>query len=491
MPTPPKDPSVAVEVEVDLAVIGAGPGGYTAAFRAADLGLTTALIERHPTLGGVCLNVGCIPSKSLLHLASIIDQAAHAKDLGVTYPAPKLNLARTRAWKDSVISQLTAGLSTLAKKRKVQVIHGEAHFTSPNHLAIAPSDPKSNANAPTQLHFKNAIIATGSTPTQIPQFPHADPRVMDSTDALLLQDIPKTLLVVGGGIIGLEMAAVYHALGSRITIVEQLGALFGGTADPDIIRPLQTRIKKEYADILLNTRVTEMSPTKTGIRVTLKTQNGEEKTQTFAKALISIGRTPSPAAQLQPQAAGITINETGFIPVDRQQRTNIPHIFAIGDIVGQPMLAHKATHQGKIAAEVAAGMGKEAEFDARVIPSVAYTHPEVAWVGITETEAKQRGLDYQTGIFPWAASGRALSQADPSGTTKLILAPDHRIIGAAITGNHAGDLIAEAALAIEMGADAEDLALTIHPHPTLSETLNFAAEAALGTITDLYLPKKK
>lgn len=481
-------PTKNTEIHTQLAVLGAGPGGYTAAFRAADLGMKVTLIERYPSLGGVCLNVGCIPSKALLHAAHAITAAAHARDIGVQFGKPKVDLGQMRQWKAGIISQLTQGLAGLSKKRKVEVVQGSGRFISPQAIEVSSAADDSGTN--TTIHFEQAIIATGSAPIKIPNFPHDDARVMDSTDALQLDEVPKSLLVVGGGIIGLEMATVYHALGSCISVVEWLDSLMAG-ADPDLLRPLTKRISQQYENIWTKTRVTEMKPLKSGIQVGFESANQKNlppKNMTFDKVLVCVGRTPN-AHSLQSEAAGIAITEHGFIEVDIQQRTNIPHIFAIGDIVGQPMLAHKATHQGKVAAEVASGM--KSAFESRAIPSVAYTDPEVAWVGITEAEAKQKGIAYGKGVFPWAASGRALSQSRSDGVTKLLFDSDERVIGAGITGSNAGDLIAEAALAIEMNADAEDIGLTIHAHPTLAETLGLAAETFSGVITDLYAPKAK
>ena len=460
-----------------LVVLGAGPGGYTAAFRAADLGLDVTLIEKFPTLGGVCLNVGCIPSKALLHAAKIINESAEASRIGINYPSPDINITKTLAWKNSIIKQLTGGLSVLAKKRKVHIIQAEGKFSSENTLIL---------DSGVTVSFDQAIIAAGSRPIQIPGFSHDDPRVIDSTGALELTDIPKDLLIIGGGIIGLEMANVFHAFGSRIHIVEMLGDLIAG-ADPDMVRPLKKRISRQYENIWLQTRVTDMKARETGIQVSFEGKNAPSE-MLFDKVLVCVGRTPN-GAKIGAERAGIMIDGRGFINVDDQQRTNVPHIFAIGDIVGQPMLAHKAVHEGRVAAEVAAKM--KSGFDARVIPSVAYTDPEIAWVGVTESEAKEKGIDYGKGTFPWAASGRSLSQGRNDGITKLLFDKNSgAIIGAGITGNNAGDLIAEATLAIEMNADAEDISLAIHPHPTLAETLGFAAEAFNGTITDLYMPKK-
>ena len=464
-----------------LLVLGSGPGGYTAAFRAADLGLNVILVERYPALGGVCLNVGCIPSKALLHVAKVISESEEAKEVGVTFQSPDVDIEQTLKWKNGIIHQLTQGLAGLAKKRKVTVLHGIGEFVSPNMLTVR------NEKEEHHISFEQAIVAAGSEPVEIPSFPHDDPRVIDSTGALELNDIPETLLIVGGGIIGLEMATVYHALGSKITIVEMMDDLMAG-ADPDLVRPLMKRIKSQYENIWLSTKVTSMEAMKSGIKVGFE-GNEVPESQSFDKVLICVGRTPN-GNKVGADTAGIEVTDRGFIEVDDQQRTNIPHIFAIGDITGQPMLAHKAVHEAKVAAEVAAGL--KSGFDARVIPSVAYTDPEVAWVGLTETEAKLQGIEYGKGAFPWAASGRALSQGRSEGVTKLLFDKEtHRLLGAGITGSHAGDLIAEAVLAIEMNADAEDIGLSIHPHPTLAETLGFAAEMFEGTITDLYAPKRK
>ncbi len=484
------------EITAQLVVLGAGPGGYTAAFRAADLGLKVVLIERYPSLGGVCLNVGCIPSKALLHVAGVLHESAHSHEIGVQFGKPVIDLAQTRSWKAGIVTQLTNGLAGLAKKRKVEVIFGSGKFIAPHRLQVTAHND--DGNTVTTVNFKQAIIAAGSAPihlSALPNYPQADARIMDSTDALKLEDIPKKLLVIGGGIIGLEMATMYHALGSQISVVEMMDGLMAGT-DADLVRPLFRRVSKQYENIWLNTKVTEINALKNGIQVSFDGAKAP-KNMVFDKVLVSVGRSPN-GARIGGEAAGIEISKAGFIPVDDRQRTNVPHIFAIGDLTGQPMLAHKAVHEGKVAAEVAAdtqaGMpiNQQRGFEARVIPSVAYTDPEVAWVGITEIEAKQKGLDYGKGVFPWAASGRALSQNAAEGTTKLLFDREsERIIGAGITGRHAGDLINEAALAIEMNADAEDIALTIHAHPTLAETLGFAAEVFGGTITDLYLPKKR
>jgi dihydrolipoamide dehydrogenase len=463
-------------------VLGAGPGGYTAAFRAADLGLKTALIERWPTLGGVCLNVGCIPSKALLHAAKVIDEAHEMEEAGISFGKPKIDAKKLLGWKNKVITRLTGGLATMAKQRKVEVIQGTGQFVSPHEIEVKASP---DAKESRKVSFANCIIAAGSESVRLPGLPD-DPRIIDSTGALEL-DLPKTLLVVGGGIIGLEMATVYQALGVKVSIVELTEGLIPG-CDRDLVRPLEKRISKRYERILVKTKVTKIDAKKEGLLVHFEGEQAPEP-QLFDKVLVAVGRTPN-GKRINAEAAGVVVNERGFIPVDRQMRTNVPHIFAIGDIVGQPMLAHKATHEGKLAAEVA--HGSKSVFDARVIPSVAYTDPEVAWVGVTETEAKAKNIPYEKANFPWAASGRSLSLGRDEGFTKLLFDPaTHRVIGGAIVGPNAGDLISEVALAIEMGADAADIGLTIHPHPTLSETIAFAAEAFEGTLTDLYLPKKK
>ena len=466
--------------EFDVVVLGAGPGGYTAAFRAADLGLNVALVERYPELGGVCLNVGCIPSKALLHTAAVIDQAAAMENHGVSFGEPSIDLDKLRDYKDGVVAKLTGGLAGMAKARKVEVIQGTAEFSSPHELLVKAE------NSQRQVTFTNAIIAVGSQSVELPNMPWGDPRLMDSTGALELEDIPGRLLVVGGGIIGLEMACVYEALGSEVTVVELLPGLMPG-CDPDLVKPLQRRVSKRYAAIHLETRVTRIDVADDALVVHFEGRHSG--TENFDRVLVAVGRTPN-GNRINAGAAGVEVDERGFIAVDKQMRTNVPHIFAIGDVVGQPMLAHKATHEGKVAAEVCAG--EKSAFDARVIPSVAYTDPEIAWVGMTETEAKESGIEFGTGKFPWAASGRALGNDRTEGFTKLLFDKGTgRIIGAGITGPHAGDLIAECALAIEMGAEAEDIGLTVHPHPTLSETVAMAAEVFEGTITDLYIPKRK
>lgn len=470
------------EHHAEIVVLGSGPGGYTAAFRAADLGKSVILIERNPTLGGVCLNVGCIPSKALLHAAKVVTEAEEMGAHGISFAKPKIDLDTLRNWKDGVVSQLTGGLDGLARARKVRTLRGTGTFTGPNMIAV------SGADGGTTVSFDQCIIAAGSEPVELPFIPHDDPRVIDSTGALELADIPKRMLVLGGGIIGLEMACVYDALGTKVTVVEFMDQLMPG-ADKDMVRPLQKRIEGRYESILLKSKVTAILAQKKGLEVTFEDTKGEVTTDTFDRVLVSVGRKPN-GKLINAEAAGVNVDDRGFIAVDNQQRTGQSHIFAIGDVVGQPMLAHKAVHEGKVAAEVAAGQKRA--FDAQVIPSVAYTDPEVAWVGLTETDAKARGVKIAKGIFPWAASGRALSNGRSEGVTKLLFDPeDDRLLGAAIVGTNAGDLIAEAALAIEMGADAVDLGHTIHPHPTLSETINFAAEMFEGTITDLMPPKKR
>lgn len=470
------------DIHAEVVVLGSGPGGYTAAFRAADLGKNVVLIERNPTLGGVCLNVGCIPSKALLHVAKVLTEAEEMAAHGVKFAKPKIDLDALRSWKDSVVGQLTGGLTGLAKGRKVTTVRGTGHFTGPNMIEVTGDEGTKTVS------FDQCIIAAGSEPVELPFIPHDDPRVLDSTGALELADVPKRMLILGGGIIGLEMACVYDALGSKITVVEFMDQLMPG-ADKDMVKPLHTRIGKRYEKIMLKTKVTAMEAQKKGLKVTFEDDKGEVTTDTFDKVLVSVGRRPN-GKLINAEAAGVAVDERGFIAVDNQQRTGVPHIFAIGDVVGQPMLAHKAVHEGKVAAEVAAG--EKRAFDAMVIPSVAYTDPEVAWVGVTETEAKAKGLKVGKGVFPWAASGRALSNARSEGMTKVLFDPsDDRVVGAAIVGTNAGDLIAEVALAIEMGCDATDLGHTIHPHPTLSETVNFAAEMFEGTITDLMPPKKR
>ncbi len=473
--------SGAGDVHAELVVLGSGPGGYTAAFRAADLGKKVVLIEKDSSLGGVCLNVGCIPSKALLHSAKVITEAEEMAEHGISFSKPEVDLDKLRGWKESVVKQLTGGLGGLAKARKVQVVNGYGTFTGPNMIEVDNNGEKSTVS------FDQCVIAAGSEPVTLPFIPHDDPRVIDSTGALELEDVPERLLVLGGGIIGLEMATVYDALGSKVTIVEFMDQIIPG-ADKDVVKPLHMRIEGRYEAILTKTKVTAVNATDAGLEVTMEGPKGEV-VDTFDKVLVAVGRRPN-GAKVNAAAAGVAVDERGFIAVDSQQRTGVPHIFAIGDVVGQPMLAHKAVHEGKVAAEVAAGHKRH--FDARVIPSVAYTDPEVAWVGVTENQAKAEGMKVGKGVFPWAASGRSLSLGRSEGLTKLIFDEDsERVIGAGIVGPNAGDLIAEVALAIEMGADAVDLGHTIHPHPTLSETVNFAAEMFEGTITDLMPPRKK
>ncbi|MEK6735919.1 MAG: dihydrolipoyl dehydrogenase [Pseudomonadota bacterium] len=468
------------DIHADVVVLGAGPGGYTAAFRAADLGKKVILIERYATLGGVCLNVGCIPSKALLHVAKVITEAEEAEHQGIAFGKPKIALDKLRNWKESVISKLTKGLKALAKQRKIEVVYGTGKFATPHRIEVETTDGRKT------ISFDHCIIAAGSSVARIPGFPYDDPRIIDSTDALKLESIPKHMLIIGGGIIGLEMATVYAALGCQISVVELMDQLIPG-ADADLVKPLYRRIKKRYAAIYLKTRVTHIEALKSGLKVTFDGEGAPEP-QSYDRILMAVGRRPNGRA-IGAEAIGIHVNERGFIPVDQQLRTNLPHIFAIGDIVGEPMLAHKATYEGKLAAEIIAG--HKTVFDARTIPSVAYTDPEIAWMGLTENEARKRGIDYEKASFPWAASGRAISMAREEGLTQLLLDKNtRRILGAGIVGVNAGELIAETVLALEMGADMEDINLTIHPHPTLSETVLFAAEIAEGTITDLYMPKK-
>jgi len=463
-----------------LLVLGAGPGGYTAAFRAADLGLEVTLVERGATLGGVCLNVGCIPSKALLHAAKVIDEAQAMAEHGIKFGTPQIDVPKLRAWKSSVVGKLTGGLSSLARQRKVTVLQGEGRFVAPRVLEVR------GAQGVRTVSFDHCIIAAGSMPVRLPGLPE-DPRIMDSTAALELEDIPARMLVIGGGIIGLEMGCVYEALGSKVSVVELMRQLMPG-ADPDLVKPLEKRLRKRYEQVLLGIKVKSVVAEAAGIRVSFEGEGAPEP-QLYDRVLVAVGRKPN-GALLDAAKAGVNVDERGFIAVDKQLRTNVPHIFAIGDLVGQPMLAHKASHEGKVAAEVIAG--EKRAFDARVIPSVAYTDPEVAWVGLTETEAKAKGIAVQKGMFPWAASGRSLAQGRDEGFTKLLFDPQtHRVLGGGLVGPNAGELIGEIALAIEMGADASDVGLTIHPHPTLSESIAFSAEAFEGTLTDLYVPKKK
>jgi len=486
-PAPAEAPKAAsysgnVDVEAEVVVLGSGPGGYTAAFRAADLGKKVVLIEKEEVLGGVCLNVGCIPSKALLHVAEVVSEAPELAEAGITFSKPKIDTDKLRAHKDGVIGKLTGGLKQMAKQRKVNVVNGYGKFTSANTIEVEAADGSKQT-----VGFENCIIAAGSSVTKLPFIPWDDERVWDSTDALELHNIPKRLLVVGGGIIGLEMATVYSALGANVTVVELGPGLMPG-ADRDLIRLFERVLKKRYENIFTNTKVTELTPGKKGIVCKFEGKDAPEE-DTFDNVLVAIGRSPN-GKLIDAEKAGVVVNDYGFIEVDNQMRTNVNHIFAIGDVVGQPMLAHKATHEAKVAAEVISG--EKRFFDARVIPSVAYTDPEVAWVGKTEDQLKEEGIEYEKGAFPWAASGRALSVGATTGSTKVLYdAKTHRMIGAAILGKNAGELIAEAALAIEMGAEMEDVGLTIHPHPTLSETMNFATEVAEGTCTDIYMPKKK
>ncbi len=469
------------DIHGQVVVLGSGPGGYTAAFRAADLGLDVVLIEKNPTLGGVCLNVGCIPSKALLHAAKVITEAEEMGHFGVSLGKPKIDVDKLRGWKQSVVDKLVGGLGGLAKARKVTVVEGKGMFSSANSIDVETADGKK------VVTFDQCVIAAGSEPVTLPFIPHEDARVIDSTGALELDGIPNKLLVLGGGIIGLEMGTVYEALGSKVTVVEFMEQIIPG-CDEDIVKPLAKRLEGQFEEIRLKTKVTAVKAQKSGLKVTMEGPDGSED-KLFDKVLVAVGRRPN-GALISLDKAGVAVDERGFVPVDNQMRTNQPQIFAIGDIVGQPMLAHKAVHEGKVAAEVCAG--EKRAFDARVIPSVAYTDPEVAWVGVTETDAKAQGIKVGKGVFPWAASGRSLSLGRDEGITKVIFDPeDDRVIGAAIVGPNAGDLIAEVALAIEMGADATDLGHTIHPHPTLSETVNFAAEMFEGTITDLMPPKKR
>ena len=475
-----KEVSVTADMHAETVVLGSGPGGYTAAFRAADLGQKVIMIERHARIGGVCLNVGCIPSKALLHTAKVINDAAEMSEHGINFTKPQIDIRKVETWKNNIVDKLTGGLTALAKKRKVDILQGEASFTGSHTLDVETSDGVKT------ISFDNCVIAAGSRVTKIPVFPNDDPRMMDSTDALDLADIPKKLLVIGGGIIGLEMATVYNALGADITVVELQGSLIPGT-DQDIVKPLLKRIKEQYEAIYLNTKVVSIKALKDGLKVSFEGKDAP-KTAVFDKILVAVGRTPN-GKLINAEAAGIDVNQQGFIEVDAQMRTNIGHIYAIGDIVGQPMLAHKAVHEAKVAAEVISG--HKSAFDPMTIPSVAYTDPEVAWMGKSEAEAKSEGIAYVKGAFPWAASGRSLSTGRDEGLTKALFDKETgRLIGAGIVGPNAGELIAEAVLALEMGADAEDIGMTIHPHPTLSETLGFAAEMAEGNITDLMPPRK-
>jgi len=478
----PATPAGSADLRAEVVVLGSGPGGYTAAFRAADLGKSVILVERYPNLGGVCTNVGCIPSKALLHVARVIAEAEETAEAGVAFGKPAIDVAKVRAWKDDVVGKGTKGIAGLAKQRNVAVVEGVGKFESRNTLLVKAKDGKR-----TRIGFDHCIIAAGSSVARIPGFPYDDSRLMDSTGALELPDVPKRLLVIGGGIIGLEMACVYDALGSKVTVVELMEGLIPG-ADRDLIRPLERRIQKRYEAILLKTKVAKLEAQKEGLLATFE-GDGAPAPQPYNRVLLAVGRRPN-GHEIGAEAAGVHVDERGFIPVDKQCRTNASHIFAIGDIVGEPMLAHKASHEAKVAAEVIAG--HKAAFDARTIPSVAYTDPEVAGMGLTETEAAKRGIAYEKASFPWAASGRARSIGRTEGNTKLVYDPaSRRLLGAGMVGPNAGELIAEMVLALEMGADLDDIALTIHPHPTLSETPGFAAEVALGSITDLFVPRKK
>jgi dihydrolipoamide dehydrogenase len=469
------------EKKAQVVVIGSGPGGYTAAFRAADLGLQVILVEKYPDLGGVCLNVGCIPSKALLHVAKVVDETNFLSEHGVAFTKPDIDTNKLREWKNSVVKRLTGGLKVLAKQRKVEVVQGVAEFISEHAIEVTGKEGK------TTINFDYAIIGTGSRSVKLPFIPE-DPRIIDSTGALELGDTDCEMLVIGGGIIGLEMAIVYEALGAKITIVELMDQLIPG-ADADIVKPLHKRVSKKYNKILLKTKVTKVEAKKEGLYVTFEGEQAPKEVQKFDRILVAVGRVPN-GKLIAAEKAGIKVDERGFIPTDKQMRTNVEHIFAIGDVAGMPMLAHKSIPEGRVAAEVIAG--KKHYFDPKSIASVAYTDPEIAWTGMTENEAKKQGIKYGKGVFPWLASGRSLSMGRDDGVTKLLFDQEnHRIIGAGIVGPHAGDLISEIALAIEMGCDAEDIALTIHPHPTLSETIAQAAEAFEGTITDLYMPKSQ
>lgn len=468
-------------IDTDLVVLGSGPGGYAAAFRAADLGLKVTLVERYENIGGVCLNVGCIPSKALLHAAKVINDAKHMKQYGIEFSEPKIDLKKLLAWKDGVTGKLTGGLKMLAKQRKVEVVCGVGSFVDANNLQVTSSDKNIN------IKFNKAIIAAGSQPVKLPFMPD-DPRVIDSTGALKLEDTSGEMLILGGGIIGLEMATVYSALGSTIDVVEMQNQLMPG-ADTDVVAPYHKQLTKEYRSIMLETKVVSCEAKEDGIWVSFEGKNAPKEAVRYDRVLVSVGRVPN-GKKIAADKAGVNVDERGFIQVDKQMRTNIANIYAIGDIVGQPMLAHKATTEGRLVAEVISG--KKHFFDATCIPSVAYTEPEIAWVGVTEAEAKTQGIKYEKGVFPWAASGRALAMEASGGFTKVIFdATNHRVIGAAVIGANAGELMGELALAIEMGCDAEDIALTIHPHPTLTETVALATEMYEGTATDLISPRKK
>jgi len=471
---------MANEIKTELVVLGSGPGGYAAAFRAADLGKKVVLVERFDSIGGVCLNVGCIPSKALLHVAKVIDDAEEAAPFGVDFGKPKIDANKVRDWKNKVVSKLTGGLKMMAKQRKVDVVTGYGKFIDANHIEVDNGKDKQIIN------FEEAIIAVGSLPVKLPFIPE-DPRIIDSTGALELEDVNCRMLVLGGGIIGLEMATVYHALGAKVSIVEMMDQIIPG-ADADVVKPLYQRISKRYESILLKTSVTKVEAKKDGLYVTFEGDSAPGKPQKFDRILVAVGRRPN-GKLIDAEKAGVNVDDRGFIAVDNQMRTNVSNIYAIGDVVGQPMLAHKATYEGRLAAEIIAG--KKHFNDVRCIPSVAYTDPEVAWVGVTENQAKQENIKYEKGVFPWMASGRALSLGRSEGVTKLLFDEHGTVIGGGIVGVNAGDLISEVALAIEMGCDAEDIALTVHPHPTLSETVMMATEMYEGTITDLIPPKKK
>ncbi|ETS33299.1 dihydrolipoyl dehydrogenase [Photorhabdus temperata] len=472
---------MSTEIKTQVVVLGAGPAGYSAAFRCADLGLETVLVERYSTLGGVCLNVGCIPSKALLHVAKVIEEAKALANHGIVFGEPKTDIEKVRVWKEKVINQLTGGLAGMAKGRKVKVVNGVGKFTGANTLVVE------GEGGATTINFDNAIIAAGSRPIQLPFIPHDDPRVWDSTDALALTTVPGRLLVMGGGIIGLEMGTVYHALGSQIDVVEMLDQVIPA-ADKDVVKVFTKRISKQF-NLMLETKVTVVEAKEEGIYVTMEGKNAPAEPQRYDAVLVAIGRVPN-GKMMDAGKAGVEVDDRGFIQVDKQMRTNVPHIFAIGDIVGQPMLAHKGVHEGHVAAEVISG--KKHYFDPKVIPSIAYTEPEVAWVGLTEKEAKEQGISYETATFPWAASGRAIASDCADGMTKLIFDKEsNRIIGGAIVGTNGGELLGEIGLAIEMGCDAEDIALTIHAHPTLHESVGLAAEIFEGSITDLPNAKAK
>ena len=478
-----------VDVECEMLVLGAGPGGYSAAFRAADLGMKTVIVERYATLGGVCLNVGCIPSKALLHVAAVVDETASLAEHGVSFGKPQIDLAKLRGWKDKVVGKLTGGLAGMAKARKVEVVRGVGQFLDPHHLEVEVTEGSGQAKtgAKKVVRFDKAIIAVGSQVVRLPFIPD-DPRVLDSTSALELEAVPKRLLVIGGGIIGLEMGTVYSTLGARLDVVEMMDGLMPG-ADRDLVRVWDKVNKPRFDRIMLKTKTVAVEARKDAIYATFEGEGAPSGPQPYDKVLMSVGRAPN-GKKISAEKAGVTVSDRGFIPVDSQMRTSVPHIFAIGDVVGQPMLAHKAVHEGHVAAEAAAG--HKAHFDARVIPSVAYTDPEIAWVGLTEDEAKAKGIAVTKGLFPWAASGRAIANGRDEGFTKLLFdASTHRIVGGGIVGTHAGDLIGEVALAIEMGADAVDIGKTIHPHPTLGESIGMAAEVAHGTCTDVPPARKK